>query len=379
MKKRILVINKFCPLHPSAGGAEKNLLRLFSKLNEHYDIYLLAAMFPGAQRREVYRGITIIRLGNRNSENIIRIHILIPILLRYYIKELKPNILFEDISVLPFFIPLLCPGIKKMVMIHGFNRRYLLSSKRYLFAFVSYITETLFLLLYRNELVITVSDWMRQELLRSHFKNVHTILNGVDENLFTLQKCYTPEPTVLFLGRLEKRKGVDLFLLTYELVKKSIPHVHYMIAGKDFSFGNAQLHRVLQYYRAHYTQNEISFFGFVSDEQKNALLQKTWLTVMPSHTEGYGIAAIEASATGTFVIANNVEGLQESVHQNESGVLVDCKKKTAFAEKIIQWLDIQKLTEKQIPARTWAKTHSWNKSVNELKTLIEHISEMKGA
>ncbi|MFA6364929.1 MAG: glycosyltransferase family 4 protein [Candidatus Paceibacterota bacterium] len=378
MKKRILVLNKFCPLHPSAGGAEKNLLELFSRLETRYEIYLLAAMFPGARRRELYRGITIIRIGSENSENIIRIHALIPFLLCRYLRELKPDILFEDISVLPFFTPLLSPHHKKIVMIHGFNRHYLLSSRRYLFAFISYITETLFLLLYRNELVITVSNWMKKELLLSRFTNVHTILNGVDENLFVLQKHYTPEPTVLFLGRLEERKGVDLFLATYALVRQSIPNVHYIIAGKDFSFGNARLHHIIGQYKTRYTSDKISFLGFISDEQKNILLQKTWLSVMPSRTEGYGIAALEANATGTFVIANDVEGLQESVRQNESGVLIDCNNTELFAKTIIQWLAIQKLSEKQTTARTWAKNHSWDKSADSLEALM-HTRETRDA
>ncbi len=377
MKERILVLNKFCPLHPAAGGAEKNLFEMFSRLGDHYEVFLLAAMFPGAKRSERLGNIHIMRLGNPRSENIVRIHLLIPLLIGYYVRKLKPDILFEDVSVLPFFSPLLARRTKNITMVHGFNRHYLLSSGRFVFGIIAWIAERLFLLLYRKQTVIAVSEWMAEELRKAHFKDIHVIPNGVNESLFASPKHYAPEPTVLFLGRLEERKGIDLLLATYERVKQSVPHVRYLIAGRDFSFGNGRLKRIVDRYRTQYAENEISFLGFVSDEKKHALLGSAWVFAMPSRTEGYGIAAIEANAAGTFVIGNDVEGLREAIRPGESGVLVDCSDPELFSRILIEWLNRARLEGKEKTARAWAKLHSWDASAEMLRALLTRSEDRR--
>lgn len=353
---KILIINKFCPLHPRAGGAEKNLLEIFSRIGQNHEVHLLSAMFPGARREETYRNIHILRFGQANSLNIIRIHLLLPFLTGRYLKILKPDILLEDISVLPLFTPILYPRQRKIVMIHNLNRFQFFKSQKFPYALIGYLAESLFLLLYRNEKIIVISEWMKQELIKHKFKEVYKILNGVNENLLTIKKEYAPEPTVLFLGRLENRKGVDLFLKTYPLVKNRIPSVKYVVAGREF-----------QRYRHH---PEIEFLGYVSEAEKQKLFSRTWLYVAPSRIEGYGISVIEANATGTFVIANDVEGLKESVVNGKTGLLVNCYDSEIFAEKIVEWLNREKLQTKEDACWAWAKEHDWEKSAEEAERVI---------
>jgi len=370
MEKTILVINKFCPLHPKAGGAEKNLLEIFSRLGKRHHIYLLAAMFPGAKKEEIYKNIHIFRLGKSYSGNIVRIHFLIPFYLKKFLKKLKPDILFEDISVLPFFTPLFYPHQKKIIMIHAFNRKHFFTSQRFLFALIAWVVESLFLIFYRQEKVIVVSDWMKKILLKNGFKNVYKVLNGVDSHFFGLRKEYASKPTVLFLGRLEGRKGIDLFLKTYPLVKEKITEVKYIIAGQEFSFGSRRLLKFLKKYKENYSSEEIEFFGYVSEEKKSELFKSSWVYVMPSRIEGYGISVLEANATGTFVIANNVEGLKESVINNKTGILIDCGDTLMFSQAIVNWLNIEKLKTKENLCRQWAKKHNWDKSTMEIENLI---------
>jgi len=370
MKKTILIINKFCPLHPRGGGAEKNLLEIFSRISKQHKVYLLAAMFPGAKREEIYRDIHIFRLGKSHSENIIRIHFLIPFYLRKYLKKLKPDILFEDVSILPFFTPLFYPNQKKIVMIHAFNRKHFFTCQIFLFAFIAWVVESLFLIFYRQEKVIVVSDWMKQDLLKSGFKNVYKVLNGVDANFFAIRKEYAAKPTVLFLGRLEGRKGIDLFLKTYPLVKETISEVKYIIAGREFSFGSRRLLKLLKKYKENYSSEEIEFLGYVSEDRKQELFKSVWLYVVPSRIEGYGISVLEANATGTFVVANKVEGLKESVTNGKTGILVDCYNPFIFAKKIAEWLNIEKLKTKENSCREWAKKHNWDESARHIESLI---------
>ncbi len=358
-RKTILIINKFCPLHPKAGGAEKNLLEIFSRIGEQHEVILLAARFPGAAKEETYRNIRICRIGAPNSENIIRIHLLLPLVLRNYLKRFAPDVLLEDVSVLPFFTPLLYPRQKKIIIIHNLNRGQFFKSQRFFYAFIGYLAESLFLLLYRRQKVIVVSEWMKQELVRHKFKRVVKVFNGVDEQLVTVRKEYAAEPTVLFLGRLENRKGIDLFLKTYPLVKNKIPKVKYLVAGREFG-GKSKIKKPAG----------IEFLGYVSEEEKQKMFGKTWLYAAPSRIEGYGISVLEANATGTFVIANNVEGLKESIVDGMTGVLVDCYNPPIFAEKIIEWLNREKLKPKEVLCKEWAKKHNWDESARHIESFI---------
>jgi len=357
---KILIINKYCPLHPQAGGAEINLKETFSRLGKKHQIYLLSAMFPGAERKQIYQNINIIRLGKKNSRNTIRIHFLIIFLLGYYLRKIKPDILYEDVSVIPFFTPIFHPHQNKIILIHNFNRQHFFKSQRFVFALIGYLAETFFIFLYKKQKVIVVSQWMEEKLKEYGFKEIKKILNGVDHSLIS-EKKYFPEPAVLFLGRLEGRKGIDLFLKTYPLVKERIPQIRYFVAGNGFLYANTNF-SLKEYKQKYKSEKNIQFFGFVSEEKKKELFQSCWLYVAPSRIEGYGISVLEANATGTFVLANDVEGLRESVRNGQTGELINCENVKLFSQKIIFWLDKDKLVSKEEVCRQWAKFHDWNKA-----------------
>lgn len=374
---KILIVNKFCPLHPRAGGAEKNILEIFSRIGERHEVVLLSALFPGAPKEEIYKNIHIIRFGLPKSENVVSTLIFLPFILRKYLKRMKPDILFEDMSVVPFFTPLLYPKQKKVVMVHGLNGKHFFSSQRFPYSLFGYMGEKLLFIFYRKETIITVSKWVCERLLRYGFKNVHTVLNGVDEFFFQNKKNYTPRPTILFLGRIEGRKGVDLLLRTFPFVEEKVPSVRYIIAGRRFYFGEPKwLKKTLDYFQDHYSNGKIEFTGYVSEEKKQELMSTAWLFAVPSLTEGYGIVALEANATGTFVIANDVEGLQEVVKNNETGILTDCYNPHHFAKSIIEQLNVQKLIAHESACRAWAKTHSWEKSAVEIEQLLSKESRV---
>ncbi len=365
---KILIINKYGPKHPKVGGAEIRLKEIFKRLAKKHDIYLLTAMFPGAKRKELYKGINIIRLGKADSENTIRIHFLILFKLKYFLNKIKPDLLYEDVSVIPFFTPIFYPNQKKAVIIHNFNRSHFFKSQRFIFAIIGYIAEKMFSWFYKKEKLIVVSEWMKKELKRLHFTNITKILNGVDHSLIG-QKKYSKNPTILFLGRLEGRKGIDYFLKTYPLVKKQAPNIKYLIAGGEFLFAKNNLS--LKDFKKANKSKDIRFLGYVSENKKKSLFQKSWLYVVPSRIEGYGISVLEANCTGTFVIGNNVKGLQESIKDNKTGKLIDCSKPKIFAQTLINWLNKEKLKTKEKECRKWAKFHNWDKAAKQTEESLQ--------
>jgi glycosyltransferase involved in cell wall biosynthesis len=78
----------------------------------------------------------------------------------------------------------------------------------------------------------------------------------------------------------------------------------------------------------------VRWLGFLSRDELARLYASADLCVLPSHTETYGLVALEAMASGVAVIAADAGGLRESVRLGENGLLVPPHDPVAFATAI---------------------------------------------
>ncbi|MGB9748634.1 MAG: glycosyltransferase family 4 protein [Candidatus Woesearchaeota archaeon] len=350
---RILIINKYCPKHPRAGGAEERLKQLCIRLERlGHEVYLLSARFPGSKDYEFYAGTHIYRIGLKNSYNTFLIHILGLFYASFFARKIKPDIVYEDISPLPWFTPLTMRKRKRVVIIHHINKNVFFKTQWFSFALLGYILEQSIRFFYKRERIITVGPSTTREVLKMGFRkeNIFEIRDGVDVREYSYSKSKFKKPTVLFLGRHELRKGLDLLIKTYDFVKKEIPAVEYIILGDGKERKNFE--------KMAEGKEDIVFKGFVKGKKKIDFLKKSWVLAVPSRTEGYCIAVLEANACGTLAIGNNVEGLRDSIINNKTGFLVNCYDSKEFANKIIEVLKNKKLRETMSwNARKWAEKH----------------------
>jgi glycosyltransferase involved in cell wall biosynthesis len=350
---KILIINKYCPKHPRAGGAEERLKQLCIRLHKlGHEVHLLSARFPGCKDYEFYAGTNIYRIGLKNSYNTFLIHIIGLLYAPFFTKRIKPDIVYEDISPLPWFTPLTMRKRKKVIIIHHINKDVFFKTQFFPFALLGYLLEQSIRFFYKKEKIITVGPSTTKELLKMGFirENIFEIRDGVNAREYSYSKLKFKNPTVLFLGRHELRKGLDLLIRTYDPVKKSIPNVQYLILGDGKDRKNFE--------KMAEGKKGIVFKGFVKGREKIDFLRKAWVLAVPSRTEGYCIAVLEANACGTLAIGNNVEGLIDSIINNKTGFLVNCYDTKEFADKIIEVLKDKKLREKiGKNAREWAEEH----------------------
>lgn len=120
---------------------------------------------------------------------------------------------------------------------------------------------------------------------------------------------------VLFVGRLEHRKGVDLLLAAWALVARRFPEAVLHLVGPDNGgFG----HRTL----AKFGARGVTVHGMVGNERDlDRIRRGCRIQVIPSRYESFGLVALEAWAGGQAVIASNVGGLAEVVDQ--AGALIE--------------------------------------------------------
>ena len=115
----------------------------------------------------------------------------------------------------------------------------------------------------------------------------------------------------------------------------------------------------------------VTFHGRVSEKEKAQLLSQSWAALQPSHMEGWGITVIEANAAGTPVIASNVNGLQDSVVDGETGLLVPAGDVAHFAiamKKIVED-DMLRMNLSEAALR-WSRNFDWEQSADDFYRLI---------
>ncbi len=184
--------------------------------------------------------------------------------------------------------------------------------------------------------------------------DVEIIPNGINLKHFKPRKLdrteagLTDAPTILYVGRLERRKGVKNLLKAFWLVHQEQPEVRLIIAGDGVDREKLELQAeelgITPY---------VTFLGYVDETKKLALLQTTDLFCSPAlYGESFGIVLLEAMASGLVTVAGNNPGY-ESVMQGLGNLsLADPKNVSEFAQRLQLLLNdvgLRKLWKK------WAK------------------------
>lgn len=123
-------------------------------------------------------------------------------------------------------------------------------------------------------------------------------------------------PFLLFLGRVDWKKGLDRLIpaLAY------VPGVHLVIAGNDDENYLPILEKLAGRYKV---RDRIVMTGPVYGGEKIALLKGASLFVLPSYSENFGVAVLEAMAVGCPVVVTPQVGLADVVRKAGAGRVVD--------------------------------------------------------
>jgi glycosyltransferase involved in cell wall biosynthesis len=124
---------------------------------------------------------------------------------------------------------------------------------------------------------------------------------------------------ILFLSRIDPKKGLDLLLPVFAQVRETNPDAILVVAGEgseqftDFLRGEAARLGVA---------DEVIWTGFLSGSQKLSALAAAAVYVLPSYSENFGIALVEALAAGLPCVTTHAVGISEDISQWEAGLVV---------------------------------------------------------
>jgi hypothetical protein len=180
-------------------------------------------------------------------------------------------------------------------------------------------------------------------------KNIEIIPLGVPLPAVTYPRDFhTDIPTVLFVGRLEKRKGVHVLIKAIPFVLEEIPEVIFNIVGRDVFVTSDDVSFVGkgdESFRARLIksipkncQKNIHFLGYVDDNKLSEYYKYCDIFVAPSLYESFGFVYIEAMSYGKPVIGCGVGGVPEVIRDGETGILVPPEDPYFLAKAILNLL-----------------------------------------
>ena len=171
---------------------------------------------------------------------------------------------------------------------------------------------------------------------------VHIIPNGIDLTKYTfLSQAKAPtKKTILYVGRLEKRKGVIYLLKAYAELAQKRDDIALQLVG------DGNLRDSLEEYIRDNQIPRVSFLGFVEEKTKLKLFHDAALFCSPAiYGESFGIVLLEAMASGTVTVAGDNVGYATVLTGTGRVSLVDPKQTAEFARRLDVLLDDQALRQ----------------------------------
>ena len=147
---------------------------------------------------------------------------------------------------------------------------------------------------------------------------------------------------MLFVGRLESRKGADTFLEAVALLLRELPHAAFTLVGKDTivnEHGRTYREEFELATDAGLRESRVHFQGVVPDEELDRYYAGCDVFVAPSRHESFGLILLEAMREAKPIIAGDVGGMREIVDHDGNGLLVPPGDAEALAAAIKQMVE----------------------------------------
>jgi len=364
---RILVVNWQDRENPQGGGAEAHLHETFGRLAARgHEVVVLCSGFDGAPARTELDGMEIVRTGSRYTFSL---HAR-----RTFERELRRrdfDVIVEDLNKVPLFTPR-WRAAPVVPLVHHLFGRTAFTEASFPVALATVLLERPIPRVFRGLPTVAVSESTREDLVHRGLRreDIEVIPNGIDLAHYTPGDLPDTEmPTLLYMGRLKRYKGVELVLRAVHLLKRRGIEVHFNVAGRG-----DDLPRLEGLVAELDIGDRVEFLGFVDEDRKLELLRTSWLHLLTSPKEGWGIANLEAAACGTPTIASDSPGLRESVVDGETGRLVPHGDVEAIADAVAILVEDEDLRrEMGRGALEFASGFSWDAAAERWEALLERV------
>jgi UDP-glucose:(heptosyl)LPS alpha-1,3-glucosyltransferase len=237
----------------------------------------------------------------------------------------------------------------------------------------------------RLRAIIAISDMVKQDMMRWYQvpeERIHVVYNGVDiERFHPRNRQYREEVrrrhgfgddlVILFVSNNFQMKGLNFLIKALAKVKKGgPPPFKLLILGRDRQESHLRLAREKGIFE------EVIFAGSTDEPEK--YYGASDLLVHPTFYDACSLTVLEALASGLPVITTHSNGASGIITQGQEGfVISDPRKDQALAEKVLLFLNREKLEKASIAARRLAESYSLERNWREIKNILNEVSNKK--
>ncbi len=137
--------------------------------------------------------------------------------------------------------------------------------------------------------------------------------------IFNGERNYAGSPQVILsLSRIDAVKGLDILLRAYAGLRRKMPGLRLQIAGNGDAALTADLRKLA---RALSVEDGVEWSGHLQGGDKEAAYRKATVFVLASHSENFGLAAVEALARAVPVVVTRGVGVHEEIQKADAGVV----------------------------------------------------------
>jgi glycosyltransferase involved in cell wall biosynthesis len=147
----------------------------------------------------------------------------------------------------------------------------------------------------------------------------------------------TDKKIILFLGRLHPIKGLDTLIPAFAKIVKKEPRAVLVLVGPDENNYKKEIELEIRNWKLEISR-DIVFTGMLIGEDKISALQESDVFVLPSYSENFGMAVVEAMYFGLPVVITKNVGISPSVEKAGVGIVID-KDEKQLAEAILKILN----------------------------------------
>jgi glycosyltransferase involved in cell wall biosynthesis len=219
--------------------------------------------------------------------------------------------------------------------------------------------------------------WDLSNLILPYGLALPAAIANAREQLHQMLNLPTEIPVILFLSRLHLKKGLDYLIPALGKLRDCAGHHNFafVLAGSGSAEYEAEVERLLQ---ENHLADRTYKLGFVAGEKKNICLQGADLYALTSHSENFGIAVLEALASGTPALLTTGVGLSDLVKKQNLGWVVDLEIE-AIATAIQDFLDHPQIANQigDRAAQYVSENYTWSEIANRLIVIYKNILRIK--